>query len=167
MQRSAVTSLALLLACSAGAQSSRTVSLVLQVNPEARLDPQWVALSFVVAGDGGSDGASQTASVAASVRALPGQRIRVTAVLASLTGPDGPVPVSVLDWSGSANGATAGARAATCSSGTFKPGAIHDLVLGWQRSGAIACTVTFKLSAPETLAPGRYSGTVDLAVDAQ
>jgi hypothetical protein len=158
----------LMLAClvsPGGAQHSGTTALVVQVNPEARLDPQQVALNFRVSADGASDATTQTTSVAASVRALPGQRIRVTARLVSLDGPDGPVPVTQVGWAGSTTRATAGGQAATCSSGTFQPGVTHDLVLGWQRSGILACAVNFVLAAPRNLSPGLYSGTVNLALD--
>jgi hypothetical protein len=158
---------ALLLAClvrPSGAQRSGTTTLVLQVNQEARLDPRQVALNFRVSGDGASDVTSQTISVAAWVRALPGQQIRVTAQLVSLTGPDGPVPVTQVGWAGSTTRATAGGQAATCSSGTFQPGATQDLVLGWQRSGILTCAVDFALAAPRNLSPGLYLGTVNLAL---
>ena len=158
---------ALLLAClvsRSGAQRSGTTTLVLQVNQEARLDPQQVALNFRVSADGASDVTSQTASVAAWVRALPGQQIRVLAQLVTLTGPDGPVPVTEVGWAGSTTRATAGGQAATCSSGTFQPGATQDLVLGWQQSGILTCAVDFALSAPRNLSPGLYSGTVNLVL---
>jgi hypothetical protein len=159
---------AVLLACvtgPAGAQRSGTTALVLQVNPEARLDPQQVAVNFRVSADGSSEVTSQTTSVAAWVRALPGQQIRVTARLLSLNGPDGPAPVTAVRWAGSRTRATAGGQAATCSSGTFEAGASHDLVLGWQRSGILTCAVNFELAAPRNLPPGLYSGIVDLALD--
>ena len=148
-----------------GAQHSGTTTLVLRVNQEARLDPPQVALNFRVSADGASDVTSQTAIVAALVRALPGQQIRVTAQLVSLNGPDGQVPVTQVGWAGSATRAIAGGQAATCSSGTFQPGATQDLVLGWQRSGILTCAVNFALAAPRNLSPGLYSGTVNLAVD--
>ena len=158
----------LLLAClvsPASAQRSGTTTLVLRVNQEARLDPPQVALNFRVSADGASDVTSQTTSVAAMVRALPGQDIRVTARLVTLNGPDGPVPVSAVGWAGSTTRATGGGQAASCSSGTFQPGATQDLVLGWQRSGILACAVNFALAAPRNLSPGLYSGTVNLALD--
>ena len=159
---------ALLLACLvslSGAQRSGTTTLVLQVNQEARLDPRQVALNFRVSADGASDVTIQTASVAAWVRALPGQQIRVIARLVSLNGPDGPVPVTQLGWAGSTTRATGGGQAATCSSGTFQPGATQDLVLGWQRSGILTCAVNFALAAPRNLSPGLYTGAVNLALD--
>jgi hypothetical protein len=159
---------ALLLAClvsPASAQHSGTTMLVLRVNQEARLDPPQVTLNFRVSPDGASDVTSQSTSVAALVRALPGQEIRVTVRLLSLNGPDGPVPVSAVGWAGSTTRAMAGGQAATCSSGTFQPGATQDLVLGWQRSGILACAVSFALAAPRNLPPGLYSGTVNLALD--
>jgi hypothetical protein len=168
MPSKAVVVAVLLLAClvrPGGAQRSGTTALVVQVNQEARLDPQQVALNFRVSADGASDVTSQATSVAASVRALPGQQIRVTAQLVSLNGPDGPVPVTQVGWAGSATRATAGGHPATCSSGTFQPGASQDLVLGWQRSGILTCAVNFGLAAPRNLSPGLYSGTVNLALD--
>ena len=159
---------ALLLACLVrliGAQRTGTTTLAVQVNQEARLDPPQVALNFRVSADGASDVAIQTASVAAWVRALPAQQIRVTARLVSLNGPDGPVPVTAVGWAGSATRATAGGQAATCSTGTFQPGATQDLVAGWQRSGILTCAVNFELVAPRNLSPGLYTGTVNLALD--
>ena len=99
------------------------------------------------------------------MRALPAQQIRVTARLVSLNGPDGPVPVTAVGWAGSATRATAGGQAATCSTGTFQPGATQDLVAGWQRSGILTCAVNFELVAPRNLSPGLYTGTVNLALD--
>jgi len=106
------------------------------VNQEARLDPRQVELNFRVSADGASDVASRTATVVAWVRALPGQQIRVTAQLGSLNGPDGPMPVTQVGWAGSATRATAGGQAATCSSGTFQPGATQDLVAGGSSRGS-------------------------------
>src|SRR5208283_2524346 len=157
----------LLLGCVIGtgaAQTSGTTSLVMQVNPEARLDPQQIAVNFRVSADGASGVTSQTTGVTAWVRALPGQQIRVTANLSSLSGPNGLVPVTQVTWAGSTAGATGGGQAATCSSGTFATGATEDLVLGWQRPGTLTCAVSFALAAPGNLAPGVYSGTVNLAL---
>jgi len=84
---------ALLLAGAAvpGVPSTLKTSLILRVDPEARLDPARIALNFQVSADGSSDVISQTTEVGAWVRALPGRRIRVTARLGALNGPDGPV----------------------------------------------------------------------------
>src|SRR5271157_248602 len=150
-----------------GAQHSATTTLAVQVNPEARLDPQQVALNFRISADGASDVTYQTAIVTAWVRALPGQQIRVTARLNAFNGPDGPVPPTQLNWVGSTTRATAGAQAAACSSGTFQTGDAQDLVLGWQRSGVLTCAVDFALAAPRTLSPGLYSGAVNLALATQ
>lgn len=148
-----------------GAQRSATTTLAVQVNPEARLDPQQVALNFRVSADGASNVTTQTTIVAAWVRALPGQQIRVTASLNAFSGPAGPVPAALLTWVGSTARATAGAQAGTCSSGTFQTGPTQDLVLGWQRSGILTCAVTFALVEPRSLPPGLYSGTMNLALD--
>jgi len=155
------------LAGPSGAQHNGSTTLAVHVNPEARLDPRQLALNFRVSADGASDVTSQTASVAATVRALPGQTIRVTAQLVGFNGPDGPTPVTQIVWAGSMARATAGAQAAACSSGTFQTGTTQDLVLGWQRSGILTCAVTFALAEPRSLSPGLYSGTVNLALDAR
>jgi len=150
-----------------GAQRSGTTTLMLQVSPEARLEPQQIALNFRVSGDGASDVTSQTNNVSAMVRALPGQNIRVTARLVSLSGPSGAVPAGQLTWSGSRARAAAGGQSAGCSSGVFESGAAHDLVSGWQRSGTLACALTFALQDPRGLTPGLYAGTVQLGLDAR
>jgi len=157
----------LLLACLvSNAQRTGSTSLLLQINPEARIDPQQVALNFRVSADGASDVTTQAANVTAWVRALRGQQIRVTAQLASPNGPNGPVSAAVR-WSGSTTRATAGARAATCSSGTLQSSAAGDLVLGWQESGILTCAINFDLVSPRSLPPGLYSGTVQLTVTAR
>lgn len=157
----------LLLACIAGtggAQRSGTTIMALQVEPEARLEPQQVALHFRVSADGASDVTSQNANVTAWVRALPGQQIRVTARMASLNGPDGALPVTGIRWAGSTTHATAGGQAANCSSGNFGVATLADLVLGWDRSGTLTCAVSFELVSPRNLVPGLYAGIVDLAL---
>jgi hypothetical protein len=137
----------------------------LPVGPEARLDPRQITLNFRVSANGDTDVTSQVTNVLAWVRTLPVQQIRVTAQFVSFHGPGGPMPAVAVRWAGSKVRATAGGHVATCSSGTFEPGAIQDLVLGWQRSGILACAVKFELTAPRNLSPGPYSGTVNLALD--
>jgi hypothetical protein len=147
-----------------GAEHSGTTALVLQVRPEARLDPQQIDVHFRVSADGLSDVSSQTANVTAWVRSLPGRPIRVSARLAAWNGPDGPAPAGALRWTGVSIHATAGAQAANCSSGIFQEGASHDLVLGWQQSGILTCAMKLELAAPRDLPPGLYSGSVNLAL---
>jgi len=155
----------LLAACFAlGSEHRGTTTLSLRVDPEARLDPQHIPLTFRVSSDGASDVTTQTASMAAKVRALPGQQIHVTARLTSLNGPAGAVAAGALRWSGAVAEATAGGQPAACSSGTFQAGAAGDLVTGWQQSGSVACSLSFQL-ATRNLEPGAYSGEVDLALD--
>jgi hypothetical protein len=150
-----------------GAQRSATTILVVRVAPEAHLNPSQVTLHFRVSTDGASDITAQTETVAAWVRALPGQRIRLTAGPAILTGPAGAVPGSLIRWSGSAARATSGGQSATCTSGSFEGTAAQDLVAGWQRSGTLTCAVTFSLSDPRSWPPGAYAGVVDLALRAE
>lgn len=141
--------------------------MVLRVSPESRLDPQQIALSFFVSPDGTKDVITVPAQVVASVRALTGQSIRVTALLPSLDGPAGPVSAGAVSWIGSASGATGNARQATCSNGAFAPGIAQDLVAGWQTSGTLTCSLIFQLIQPHTLPPGAYSGRVSFAVATQ
>jgi len=148
-----------------GAQTSGTAMLLLRVGPEARLDPQQIALNFRVSADGDADVTTQATNVIAWVRSLPGQQIRITAQLVSLQGPGGPMSAVAIRWAGSKARATAGGQGATCSSGTFEPGVIRDLVAGWQQSGILTCTVKFELTASPNLYPGLYSGTLNLALD--
>jgi len=148
-----------------GPQRSGNTTLALQVGPEARIDPQQVALNFRISSDGASDVTTQTTSIAASVRAMAGQQIRITARLASLDGPSGPAPATAVSWSGSLTRATGGGQAASCSSGAFQSNAAADFVLGWQRSGIVTCAVKFEL-AKQNLAPGLYAGSVTLGVGA-
>jgi hypothetical protein len=149
------------------AQRSGTATLSVRVSPEARLNPGQVALRFVVTADGLGEVTSQTQAVAAWVRALPGQRIRVIARMASLAGPSGAVPIEAVQWSGTRQRATAGGQSAACSTGSFAAGATQDLVVAWESSGTLTCAVTFSLVDPHSLAPGAYAGAVDLTLRAE
>ena len=146
------------------AQHSGTTRLVLQVQPEARIDPQQVPLNFRVSADGASDVTAASAIIVARVRNLPGQPIRVTAQLVSLEGPSGPVPLTAVRWTGSPGIATGGGRQAICSRGTFSPGAPRDFVQNWQTPGTLTCSMHFELMDPRTLPAGLYSGVVKLAL---
>ena len=150
-----------------GAQRTATTSLVVQVAPEAHLNPSQVELQFVVSGDVAGDVTSQAAAIDAWVRVLPGQRIRLLAHIASLSGPSGAIPASAIRWSGSNTHATWGGQTAVCAGGSFAGGASQDLVAGWQRSGTLGCAVTFSLADPRSLAAGVYTGVVDLALRAE
>lgn len=151
----------------AGAQRTGSTTLALRVSPEAHLSPGQVALRFVVTADGLGEITSQTETVAAWVRALPGQRIRLIARMASLAGPSGTVPIGAVRWSGASQRATGGGQAATCSAGSFAGGATQDLVAAWQVSGTLTCAVTFSLGDPHSLPPGAYTGAVDLTLRAE
>jgi hypothetical protein len=146
------------------AQHSGGTTLVLRVMPEEHLTPTQVALQFRVSEDGSADVASQTATIVAWVRALPGQRIRLVATPGTLYGPAGPVPPTVLRWNGSATQATAGGQEARCTSGSFQSAAEQDLAAGWDSSGTLTCGVVFSLANPQRLPPGVYSGVVSLAL---
>ena len=149
----------------AAAQGSGTTALVLRINPESRLDPQQITLDFQITSDRTLGMTSKRALIAAAVRPLPGQQIHVTARFASLTGPDGPIPASILRWDGVAVNATGGGQYATCSSGVFSSGAAQDLVMGWNQPGTVTCSVNFQLADERNLRPGAYSGVVTLAVE--
>ena len=149
------------------AQSSGSTTLVLSVPTEARLDPDHIALAFRVSQDGTADVTTMPAQIVARVRALPGQSVRITALLAGLQGPSGPAPATLVSWTGTATSASGNARQATCSNGVFGSGDPQDLVAGWQTSGILTCALNFQLTQPRTLAPGAYSGVVSLAVAAQ
>jgi hypothetical protein len=149
------------------AQRTGSTTLALHVSPEAHLGPSQVALRFVVTADGIGDISSQTEAIAAWVRALPGQRIRLIARIASLAGPSGTVPIEAVQWSGASQRATGGGRAAACSSGSFAGGTTQDLVAAWQSSGTLICSVTFSLGDPHSLPPGVYTGAVDLTLRAE
>ena len=149
----------------AGAQpQSAGTALVVQVRPEAHLNPAQVLLHFRVSADGASDLTSQTATIAAWVRAVPSQQIRITARLESLSGSQGPAPPSALQWTSSAVRGTAGGETARCTSGSFAGGAAQELVEGWGRSGTLACSVSFSLAEPRSLPAGEYSAVVSLSV---
>jgi hypothetical protein len=158
---------ALWFAPGARAQRSATTTLVLRVAPEAHLNPPQVTLHFRVSADGASDVASQTETIAAWVRALPGQRIRLTALPGALTGPAGVVPGSAIRWSGAPARATSGGQSATCTSGSFNGAAAQDLASGWRSSGTLACAVTFSLADPRGLPPGAYMAVVNLSLRAE
>lgn len=142
-------------------QRGASNTLVVRVMPEARIEPGRIALEFRVA-----DRVVQTANVAAWVRSLPNQPIRISARLAHLDGPQGQVPASAVNWTGAVARATAGGKQASCSSGSFASGEAQDLVLGWRQSGMLTCVFSFKLVEAAKLPPGLYSGTVDLVVTA-
>lgn len=139
-----------------------STTLVVRVMPEARIDPSQIALEFRVA-----DTVAQTVNVAAWVRSLPNQQIRVSARLDKLEGPSGPVPVTAVSWTGAVARATAGGNQARCTSGAFAAGQTQDLVLSWRQSGTLTCTFAFTLAESGNLSPGLYSGTVNLSVVAQ
>ena len=135
---------------------------MVRVGPEARLEPTQIALQFQVA-----ESVVQTARVGAWVRSQPGQQIRVLARLAELRGPNGPVPVTAVTWTGAVAQSAAGGHQARCANGAFVAGQAQDLVLGWHNSGTLTCDIAFTVAAPGSLSPGVYSGTVDLALSVQ
>jgi hypothetical protein len=149
------------------AQQTTTTKLQVQIQPEAHLAPQQISLSFRVSPDGSSEVTRQTESIAAWVRALPGQRIRLQARVLSMTGPIGPISPTALGWSGGLIRASSGAQNATCTAGTFDGAQPADLISNWTRFASLACAVTFLLISPRTLPPGSYTGTVDLVLRAE
>ncbi len=148
------------------AASSAGTGLVIQVNPEVHLSPSSANLTFRVT-QAGEIVASQPLTVNAWVRALPGQQIRLTARVKSLTGPAGSVPVSSLRWSGSVAKATGGGATASCTSGTFADSLAESLISGWARSGIVACDLTFSLATDSGVPTGIYTAEVELALAAR
>jgi hypothetical protein len=146
----------------ADAQQTATTTLQVQIQAEAHLAPHQISLRFRVSPDGSSDVTRQTESIAAWVRALPGQRIRLQANVLSVTGPNGPISPAELHWNGSLLRASVGIQSPTCTSGTFEPGQPMDLVSNWTRSASLTCVETFTLVPPATRPPGLYIGTIDL-----
>ena len=142
-------------------QRNSSTVLVVRIGPEASVDPSHITLSFRA-----PDQLVQTATVTALVRSLPNQQIHIAAHLLSLTGPDGPVPPSALNWNGTVASATSGGKQARCTSGAFASGSMPSLSTNWRQSGMLRCTVSFALSGA-TLAPGSYSGMLSLAATAQ
>jgi hypothetical protein len=158
MKWQVLVAVALSLTASVLAQRTGTTTLALRVDPEARLNPSQIAMNFRVSAGGANDITTQTQTIEARVRALPGQPIRLTATAS------GTIPLSALRWSGSPAGAAGGGEQAACSSGTFETAATQDLVTGWSRSGTLTCTVTFSLADPASLPPGNYTGNIALAI---
>lgn len=140
------------------AQRTATTTLVVRIDPETHLSPAKVNLSFRVSADGAGDVTSQTETVSAWVRSLPGQTIHLAASAA------GTLPLSALRWSGAVSQATAGGQQASCTSGSFASGVSQDLAGPWTRSGTLTCAVTFSLADPRSLAPGLYTGAIDIAI---
>jgi len=152
------------LATSVLAQPISSSSLVIRVVPEAHLSPSQIPLMFIVSADGAVELTSQVANVLTWVRALPGEEIHLIARFGTMAGPSGTLPASAIAWHGSVLHATAGGQDATCTDGSMAAGLSQALVSGWQRSGTLACAVTFWLESPRSLAPGVYTVMVDLAL---
>ncbi len=138
------------------AQNTGTTTLLLRVNPEARLDPPQLPLAFHISPDGSSDVTTASAVVTALVRTAPGQPIRLTGRLANLN--------AQVRWTGSLLTASGGGKDALCSPGTLAPGAAQDLITGWQRSGTATFSLHFELVNARLLAPGDYSAVVQLGM---
>ena len=148
------------------AQSSGSVPLMVQVNPEARLETPMASLSFTV-DNPGQIATSQPVTIAAFVRALPNQQIHLTAQPVALNGPAGAAPVAAIRWNGTMAAATGGATAAVCTSGDFSTGDPQQLIANWTQSGIARCTVTFGLATEAGWPAGAYTGVIGLSVFAQ
>jgi hypothetical protein len=164
---------ALLLATAAGAmvqlalfaaQSTGSTALAVRIAPEARLNPQSIAVTIQVDASGAVT--AQTATLQAWIRALPGQTIQLVACAGDVTGPAGTLPPGVLRWEGVAIGATGGGRDAHCTSGAFT-GAADLLASGWARPGTLTCQVRVTLDGAQTPAPGVYTARIYLALYGQ
>lgn len=166
-QRLVLVAILALLLASVAAWTQQNTNLVVRVEPEARLEPEQVALRFIVSADGKSDITSQSATIGAWVRSLPGRRIGLTMRLDRLDGPEGVLADRPLRWTGSVLNASAGARQAKCSDGSFASASVQDLVQGWDTSGILSCGATFELAGARSLAPGVYSGLVRFTITGQ
>jgi hypothetical protein len=147
------------------AQQSRSTALVVRVGPEVKLIPEQVAIHFLVPADNTADSINQNTAIEAWVRAFPGERIRLTAVLSGVQGPEGAVPGNSVRLTGSKSTATGGGLAASCSSGTFDVDKPQDLVSNWQESGIVACNLTLTLTNAVSRAPGEYTGIVTFSIE--
>jgi hypothetical protein len=147
-----------------GAQRSGNTTLIARVGPEAHLSPSQVSLQFRTSAGGGGNIASQTAIVAAWVRAAPGQHIRLTARLAQFSDAAGAIFPETVRWTGAPVQATGGGQAATCTNGILQSGSTEDLIAGWQRSGTLTCAIAFALADPQSLPAGTYTGKIDLTL---
>jgi hypothetical protein len=152
--------------------TAQNASLVIQVKPEAHLNPTAIPLTFTVANPG-EVVVSQPVAVTAWVRALPGQQILLTAQLGTLAGPNGAAPASslawvgALAWVGSMGRATGGGTTAACTSGDFSGGSVQSLISGWNQSGIATCNVSFSLSTDSTWTPGTYTSQANLTLRTQ
>lgn len=149
------------------AQRAGASSLMVEVRPEAHLDPSQIPLRFTVSADGTSEPGSQAANISAWVRALPGQQIHLTARIGNLTGPSGMVAGATIAWRGTVSRATAGGQGAMCTAGVLTPGLPQELISGWGRSGTLTCDATFSLENARSLAPGVYTAEINLVLHAE
>ncbi len=148
------------------AQRVVSTRLMVRVEPGAYLTPAEIPLRFVVP-DGAGDAAGQTATLFAWVRSAPGQQIHVTARIGEVRGPSGPVESRAIGWDASVARATAGGQSAACVNGSFASGETQELVSGWSQSGTLTCALAFAPREGSALAPGVYTGTVRLALQAR
>jgi len=143
--------------------SAQSTALVIQINPEAHLDPATIPLSFTVTTPG-EVVANQPVTVTAWVRALPGRQIQLTSQIASLTGPDGSHSVTALSWNGIMGRATGGATSASCTSGAVSGNSPQSLISAWNLSGIATCKVSFSLATDASWPAGTYTGLAVLSV---
>jgi hypothetical protein len=168
MRKLGIALCAILAAIAAGLAQQRSAQtrLAVRIEPEARVIPERISLRFQVSPDGLGGVTAQTHTVAAWVRSLPSQQIRLTAALENLAGPAGAVPPTAVHWSGKVERATSGGTEASCTSGKLGNSEL-PLATGWSRSGALACLVVFSLAEPQSLLPGKYTGVVRLSLRAE
>ena len=154
------------LCITAGMSSGGSSTLVIDVRPEAYVNPASLDLTFNV-NNPGQIIDSTPLQATGWVRALPAQRIRVTAS-AALFDPAGVsfAPQS-LQWAGVLTRATGGAATGVCTSGSFLSGGPQDLITGWQESGIASCTLTFSLATASAWVKGSYHARIALAAAAQ
>lgn len=125
------------------AQQSPTMSLAVRAGPEAHVTPGRVSLRFVISPDG-VPVALQTVVISAWVRALPGERILLSARSSGdLKGDSVSVPISAVQWAGVLTRSVTGAETARCNGGYLNRDSSVELVAGWLRSGILTCQATF------------------------
>jgi len=144
---------------------AQSTGLVIQINPEAHLNPSSIPLTFTVTSPG-EVVVTQPVTVTAWVRALPGQQILLTGQIESLTGPGSHSSTSI-SWGGAMGRSTGGAASASCTSGTVSGSSPQPFISGWNLSGIATCQVSFTLPTDTTWAPGTYTGQVMLNLFAQ
>ena len=126
------------------ADSGGSTGLLIEIKPEAYVNPSSLSVSFNVIHPGESV-TSVPVSITGWVRALSGQRVRL---IATSTLP--------LQWNGTISQSTGGGASISCTSGNLLSSTAQDLVDGWNRSGVATCSIRFTLATGTDWLPGTY-----------